>query len=176
MATAVVSLRDAGEVVAAERAAIIALCEAAFDEPFDRLFDLLPGSRHLLVHVGDRLVSHGCWVTRWLQPTGLPALRTAYVEAVATFPECEGRGYGTLVMARIAEETGRYDLRALSPAVPEFYARRGWEVWRGPTAIRADGGLLATPGEEIMIARTARTPPLDLDATISAEWREGELW
>jgi aminoglycoside 2'-N-acetyltransferase I len=164
------------DLTEADRAAIIALCEAAFEEPFDRLFALLPGSRHVLVRDGGVLVSHACWVTRWLQPAGLPALRTAYVEAVATLPARQGEGLGTAAMARVAAETGGYDLRALSPAVPDYYARLGWEPWRGPTAIRRGDGLLPTPGEEIMILRTARTPPLDLHALITAEWREGEFW
>jgi aminoglycoside 2'-N-acetyltransferase I len=160
----------------AERREIIALCEAAFEEPFDQLFALLPGSRHVLVRDGGALVSHACWVARWLQPEGLPALRTAYIEAVATLPERQGRGLGTAAMARVVAETGDYDLRALAPAVPEYYARLGWEPWRGPTAVRQGDNLLPTPGEEIMILRTVRTPPLDLDALITAEWREGELW
>lgn len=161
---------------AADRAAIVALCAAAFDEDFDRLFDLLPGSRHVLLRDGDALVSHACWVTRMLQPAGLPPLRTAYIEAVATLPERQGRGLGTLAMARVVAETADYDLAALSPARPRFYERLGWQHWRGPTAIRLRDGPLPTPGEEIMIRHTPHTPPLDLDAPITAEWREGELW
>lgn len=164
------------ELSSATRAAIIDLCAVAFDEPFDRLFDLLLGSCHLLAYADERLVSHACWVTRWLQPAGLPPLRTAYVEAVATHPDWQGRGYGTLVMRRLAKEIAAYDLGGLSPAVAPFYTRLGWEDWRGPTAIRTADGLLPTPGEEIMILRTPQTPPLDLDALITAEWRDGELW
>jgi hypothetical protein len=29
---------------------------------------------------------------------------------------------------------------------------------------------------KVMILRLPCTPPLDLDAPLSAEWREGELW
>jgi hypothetical protein len=28
----------------------------------------------------------------------------------------------------------------------------------------------------VMILRLPRTPPLDLDAPLSIEWREGDLW
>lgn len=171
-----VSSRVAEDLGAAERAAIIALCTAAFAEPFDRLFTLLPGARHVLIAEAGTLVCHACWVERVLQPRGGPRLRTAYVEAVATLPERQGLGYGKLAMARVVAETAAYDLRALSAAVPDFYARLGWEAWRGPTAIRTGDGLFATPEDEIMILRTAQTPPLDLDATMTAEWRVGELW
>src|SRR4051794_15727184 len=164
------------ELGAVERREIIDLCALAYDEDFDRLFELLAGSCHVLVRDDGVLISHACWVTRWLQPAGLPLLRTAYVEAVATHPQRQGQGLGGMAMGRIVDEIGGYDLAALSPAIPHFYGRLGWEHWRGPTAIRLAEGLLPTPDEEIMILRTAQTPPLDLDAPITAEWREGELW
>lgn len=169
-------VQASAELSVTARAAIIELCAVAFDEPFDQLFALLPGSTHLLAYADEQLVSHACWVTRWLQPAGSPPLRTAYVEAVATQPDCQRQGYGTLVMRRLAEEIAAYDLGGLSPAVTPFYTRLGWECWRGSTAIRAADGLLPTPDEEILILRTPQSPPLDLDAPISAEWREGELW
>ena len=161
-----------------DRSAVVALCEAAFGEDFGRLFDLLPGSTHVLARLGDGLVSHACWVTRWLQPGSLGLLRTAYVEAVATRPAHQGRGYGSAVMGRLAAEVaaGGYDLAALSPARYAFYERLGWERWRGPTAIRAARGLLPTPDDDVLILRLPRTPALDLDAPITAEWRAGELW
>jgi aminoglycoside 2'-N-acetyltransferase I len=158
------------------RTAVIDLCAVAFDESFDQLFALLPGSSHLLAYADEQLVSHACWVTRWLQPAGSPPLRTAYVEAVATHPDWQHHGYGTLVMRRLAEEITAYDLGGLSPAITRLYERLGWEDWRGPTAIRTADGILSTPDEEIMILRTPQTPSLDLDALITAEWREGELW
>ena len=161
---------------AAERDEIIALCAAAFDEEFGRMFELLRGSTHVLARLDGRLVAHACWVTRWLQPDGLAPLRTAYIEAVAVDPDHQRRGIGGHVMRRLVAEVQDYDLAALSPAVEPFYARLGWEPWGGPTAIRTDESSLPTPGEEIMILRTRRTPPLDLSARISAEWRDGELW
>jgi aminoglycoside 2'-N-acetyltransferase I len=169
----VVACDDLGSV---ERREIIDLCALAYDEDFDRLFELLPGSCHVLIRDDGVLVSHACWVTRWLQPAGLPMLRAAYIEAVATHPQRQREGLGGRAMERVAAEIGGYDLGALSPALQGFYERLGWEHWRGPTAIRRAEGLLPTPDEEIMILRTVRTPSLDLDAPITAEWREGEVW
>jgi aminoglycoside 2'-N-acetyltransferase I len=171
-----IELKEGAALSEAEWAAIVALCEAAFAEDFSRYFAPFARSWHVLVRRDDALVCHACWVERGLQPAGLPILHTAYIEAVATHPEWQRRGYGTLAMARIAEEIGSYELGALSPAVAPFYERLGWEHWRGPTAIRTTAGLLPTPDEEIMILRLPQTPTLDLDAAISAEWREGEVW
>jgi aminoglycoside 2'-N-acetyltransferase I len=173
---ATIELKEGAALTKTEWAAIIALCDLAFAEDFSRYFAPFARSWHVLVRQGGALVSHACWVERWLQPAGLPLLRTAYIEAVATHPAWQRRGYGTLAMTRLAEEIVGYDLGALSPAAAKFYERLGWEGWRGPTAIRTDAGLLPTPDEEIMILRLLQTPPLDPDAAISAEWREGEVW
>ena len=173
---ATVELKEGVALADAEWAAIIALCELAFAEDFSRSFAPFARSWHVLVHQDGVLVCHACWVERSLQPGGSPPLHTAYIEAVATHPAWQRRGYGTLAMTRLAGEITGYDLAALSPAAVDFYERLGWEGWRGPTAIRASSGLLPTPDEAIMILRLPRTPPLDLDAPISAEWRAGEVW
>ena len=130
----------------------------------------------MLAQEGRELVGHASWVTRPLQPEGLPPLPTAYVEAVATLPWRQGGGVGSAVMRRVAEEIVGYELGALSPARPGFYERLGWERWRGPTAIRLGDGLIPTPGEEVMVLRLPLTPPLDVEAPITADWRPGELW
>ena len=176
------------QVIAAEdldrsaRADIITLCEAAYKEDFGSLFDLLPGSVHVLAR-GEhgRLVGHTAFVTRWLQPAGQPLLRTAYIEAVATAPESQRRGLATAALDRVNEILAAdavWELAALSPSDPGFYGRRGWELWRGPLAIRRGGGIEPTPADErVMIRRLPRTPAtLDTNVLLTAEWRRGELW
>jgi aminoglycoside 2'-N-acetyltransferase I len=157
---------------------VVAFCTRAYEEDFTVLMPALQGSVHVLGRRSGRLVTHAAWVTRWLQPGASVPLRTAYIEAVATDPDCRLQGYASEVMRRIAAEVRDFDLAALSPSDPAWYARLGWELWRGPLSIRTGTGLLATPGEkgQVMVLRLPRTPPLDLDAPLSAEWREGELW
>ena len=92
----------------------------------------------------------------------------------ATAPDRQGRGYASAIMRRLAAAIGDWSLGALSPSDASFYARLGWERWRGPLSIRTADGPLATPDEEVMILRLPATPPLDLDAPLSAEWRAGE--
>ena len=155
---------------------IIDLCTAAFDEDFGQLFQVLPGSTHVLAERGGVLVGHACWVTRWLQPPRCRPLHTAYIEAVATAPPLQRQGIGSAIMRRVALEIAGYQLGALSPTEPAFYVRLGWEAWRGPLAIRGPAGLIDTPDEGVMIYRSATTPPLELDGLLTAEWRPGELW
>jgi len=79
-------------------------------------------------------------------------------------------------MKRAAGSIVDFQLGALCPATPDLYARLGWVFWRGVLSIRESRGLLPTPDEKVMILRLPKTPPLDLDAALAAEWRPGELW
>ena len=164
------------------RAEIISLCETAYKEDFSGLFEDFTGTVHVLARAASGvLTSHAMWVTRWLQPAGHSLLRTAYVEAVATAPDQQGRGFGTAVMDRLWDAVradSAWELAALSPAVPDFYSRRGWEPWLGPLAIRHDGALEPTPPDElVMVRRLPRTPPTIVTTSLlTAEWRVGEVW
>jgi aminoglycoside 2'-N-acetyltransferase I len=173
---------EAGALDRAAQREIIDLCESAYTEDFSGWFRDLPGSVHVLARdQRGLLVSHAQWVTRWLQPAGHPVLRTAYVEAVATAPQHQKQGLATRVLRRLAEvlvEEGSWELAALSPSDPAFYARLGWEPWRGPLGIRRDTGIEATPADEqVMILRLPRTPPLlATTSRLTAESRRGEVW
>lgn len=170
-----IQIIDGADLPVATRAAILRLCTAAYGEDFAPYL-IYPAPVHVLGYRGAALVSHAMWVPRWLQVGAAPPLRTAYVEAVATEPAHQGCGYASALMRRLAAAIGDFALGALSPSDESFYARLGWERWRGPLAIRTADGGLATPDEEVMILRLPATPPLDLAAPLSAEWRDGELW
>jgi aminoglycoside 2'-N-acetyltransferase I len=160
-----------------QRAAVIDLINRAYEEDLTELFHSFTDATHILGTVGEALVTHALWVTRWLQIDEGPMLRTAYVELVATDAGWRQRGFASAVMAKVAEEIREYDIGALSPFSVAYYARLGWELWRGPLVVRKDGALLSTPDdEEVMILRLPRTPDPDPDASLSVEWREGEVW
>lgn len=153
------------------------LCTEAYAEDFSHAFELLGPGVHVIGRLDGLIVSHAMWVDRELRVGNGATLRTAYVEAVATRPAFQRRGFGTEMLRRLANEIRGYDLGALSPSDERFYARLGWEPWRGPLFIRTATGLEATPDERVMILRLEKTPDgLDLDASLSAEWRPGELW
>jgi aminoglycoside 2'-N-acetyltransferase I len=104
-------------------------------------------------------------------------MRTAYVEAVATEAKYRNRGFASFIMKYLIGEIQDYELAALSPFSVEYYERLGWELWRGSLFIRTKDDLMPSlDGEEVMIFRLPKTPVLDLNAPLSAEWREGELW
>lgn len=159
----------------AHYAAIVALCARAYDEPFDAHLAPFDDATHVLASLDGELVSHALWVPRTLTYRGAP-LRSAYVEAVATEPRHQGRGHATRVLRALADAITGFDLGALAPSDAAFYARLGWESWRGPLAVETPAGPEPTPGEAVMILRLARTPPLDLDAPLIAPWRPGEIW
>lgn len=160
------------------REAIVRVCTAAHEHDFSPLFSFLPPEGlHVLAYVQDELVSHALVTTRWLQPEGLPPLRTAYVDAVATAPAYQGRGYGSAVMRRLAEVIPDYEIACLETERVGFYTRLGWEEWRGALAGRGADGLVPTPEQRgILILRLPRTPPLNLDGLLTIECQAGRIW
>jgi aminoglycoside 2'-N-acetyltransferase I len=160
----------------ARRAALVALCNRAYDEDIEPLLATYTDPVHVIGHFGDKMVSHALWCTRWLSCDNGPLMRTAFVELVATEPLFEGKGYATQIMSRVASEIADFELGALWPNYPEWYGRLGWQIWRGPLFIRTEEGLLPTPEDIVMVMLLSKTPALNLDGSLSAEWREGELW
>ncbi|MBM7844133.1 GNAT family N-acetyltransferase [Herpetosiphon giganteus] len=155
--------------------AILAMCSLAYDEDFAPYLNYA-NPVHVLGWLGSELVSHAMWVERWLQIGDEAPRRTAYIEAVATHPDYQKRGYASHVLRHLVTAIDDFALAALSPSDAAFYQRLGWELWRGPLAMRTEQGVEPTPDEEVMILRLPKTGPLDLAAPISVEWREGEVW
>jgi GNAT superfamily N-acetyltransferase len=160
-----------------ERDALIALCTAAYEEPFAQYLDDIGPGTHLLGVVDDVVVSHLMWVPRTLYVQGWGALESAYVEAVATQPDAQGFGYASALMRAVPDTLGAFALAALSPSDHAWYARFGWETWRGPLSVRQHGREEPTPDEELMVLRLPGTPAtLDVHAAIACDWRPGEVW
>ena len=167
------------ELSDAHRSEIIDVCIAAHDvEDFKNLFSFIPsGGLHVLASDGSQLVSHAVATTRWAQPDGHEPLKTAYIDAVSTLPEYQGRGYGSAAMRRLAAEIDDYEIGCLQTDKPGFYGRLGWELWRGPLAGRTEDGLVPTPDQQgVMVLRLRATPSLDLDAGLSIERQPSRIW
>jgi aminoglycoside 2'-N-acetyltransferase I len=168
------------ELNADTRSAIVDLCIVAHqEEDFKNLFSYVrSGGWHFLAWEGEQLVSHAMVTTRWLQPGRHPLLRTAYIDAVATLPSSQGRGYGSTLMRHLARTIdGEYVLACLETERVEFYERLGWELWRGPLAGRSEQGLIPTSEQQgIMILRLSQTPALDLNSTLTIECQDERIW
>jgi aminoglycoside 2'-N-acetyltransferase I len=173
------------ELTSVEVAALRSLMTAAFasDDPEERFaesdWEHALGGLHLVAGLDGRIVAHASVVPRELHAGGR-ALRTGYVEAVAVDPGLQRRGLGSLVMRAAGDHVrDLYELGALGTAEQGFYERLGWRTWRGPSSVRAPGGERRTPDEDgyILVLETPSTPGwLDLDATLSCEWRPGDAW
>jgi predicted acetyltransferase len=155
---------------------VIDLCSRAFEEDFSSYLEAFNDPVHVLAKLDGVFFSHALWITRWMRIKGMARLRTAYVEGVATEEIHRGKGYATVVMERLAGEIQGYDIGALSPADTTLYTQLGWEYWKGPLYGRKDGDWLLVPEETAVILRTPKTPRLDIQAPLSIEWREGEVW
>lgn len=136
------------------------------------------GGVHFVLDIAGEIVAHASVVERELHVRGRP-VRTGYVEAVATAPERQGRGLGTIVMQAVTEYVREhFDLGALGTGSHAFYERLGWRTWRGPSSVRTPQGNRPTPDEDgyILVLATPTSPELDYDAPISCEWRPGDAW
>ncbi len=138
------------------------------------------GGQHFVLDLDGEIVSHASVVERVLEIGGR-AFRTGYVEAVATSPDRQGGGLGSIVMEAVGSLIrASYELGALGTGRHAFYERLGWERWRGPAFVRrADGdGLERTPDDEgdIRILRTPASHPFELTEPISCDWRPGDVW
>jgi aminoglycoside 2'-N-acetyltransferase I len=136
------------------------------------------GGTHFVAYLGEEIVCHAAVVERTLRVNGR-RLRTGYVEAVATAPTHQGQGHGTAVMREVNALIERdYELGALGTGSQGFYERLGWQIWRGPSSVLTDGGIVPTPDEDgyIMVLRTPVTPEIEIDEPISCESRAGDVW
>ena len=166
-----------------EIAAIRALLVAAFgtdeEEGFsDHDWEHAIGGQHFVLEFDGEVGAHASVVERELH-VGARPLRTGYVEAVATIPVRQGEGLGSLVMAEVTGYIrAGFELGALGTGRQRFYERLGWRTWTGPSAVRTIDGLRPTPDDDgyIMVLATPTSPPLDLNTTITCEWRPGDVW
>jgi len=165
--------------VVATRAIMVEAFGDDEDEAFADLdWDHALGGIHVVLDIDGEIVAHASVVERELRVSGRP-LRTGYVEAVATAPHRHGEGFGTLVMEEIgAIISSDYELGALGTGRHHFYQRLGWQTWHGPSFVRMSNGDRRTPDEDgyILVLLTPATPPLDLTAAISCDWRPGDVW
>jgi aminoglycoside 2'-N-acetyltransferase I len=136
------------------------------------------GGWHFVLEAGGAIVAHAAVVERTIRVGTVP-LRTGYVEAVAVRPDVQGRGHGTVLMADVGISIrDGFELGALGTGEHHFYERLGWRTWRGRSHVRVDGAIRPTPDDDgyIMVLETPTSPPLDLAAPITCEWRPGDVW
>ncbi|WP_370082374.1 GNAT family N-acetyltransferase [Streptacidiphilus sp. MAP12-16] len=136
------------------------------------------GGVHALVWEGTELAGHASLVRRRLLHRGR-SLRTGYVEAVGVRADRRGRGYGTALMDALEQVLAEtYDLGALSSSelAVDFYLRRGWIRWEGPTSVLAPTGIVRTEEEDGSVFVLPLALPVDLSGELVCDWREGDVW
>src|SRR5262245_10044400 len=156
-----------------------ALLDAAFDGDFsDDDWAHALGGTHVWIDGPDGPVSHGALVERTLVCSGR-VIRVGYVEAIGTALAHRRQGHASEILKRINDLIREhYVIGALSTGVPAFYEALGWERWRGATFVNGPKGTTRTPEDDggILILRTPRSPQLDLNGDIVADWRAGDVW
>ena len=155
------------------------LLDEAFAGHFDDAdWDHTLGGLHALAWQDGELVGHGAVVQRRLVHGGR-ALRTGYVEGVAVRPDRRRRGVASAVMDELEELVrGAHDLGALSASDDgaTLYTARGWQRWRGPTSALTPAGTVRTPDDDGAVFVFPTGVTLDLDASLTCDWRDGDTW
>jgi aminoglycoside 2'-N-acetyltransferase I len=164
-----------------ELAAVRSMVFEAFGGRFDEDdWDHTLGGTHVLAVEAGEVVAHGAVMGRTLWAGGR-ALRTGYVEGVATRGDRRRRGLATLVMRELGRVVERgYQLGALSDGtrVRGFYQRLGWETWRGPTYVAGPEGPVRTAEDDgsVLVLRTPATGDLDPGDRLICDRRAGDAW
>lgn len=156
-----------------------ALLEAAFDGDFsEQDWEHALGGRHVVVFDEGRLVSHASVVPRAID-IGARTFDAGYVEAVATAPASRRAGHGARAMERIGEVIRRHhEVGVLSTGRHGFYERLGWERWRGPSYVLAEGKRVRTAEEDagLMVLRFGPSADVTLADRIACRSRPGDDW
>jgi aminoglycoside 2'-N-acetyltransferase I len=163
--------------------AIRALMAAAFGRDQEERFtdddwDHAVGGVHFVLELDGEVIAHASVVEREIHVDQRP-FRTGYVEAVATLPDRHGSGFGSLVMTDVTSYIrDGFELGVLGTGRHTFYQRLGWLTWTGPSFVRTASGDRRTPDDDgyILVLPTRSSPPLDLSAPISCDWRPGDVW
>ena len=162
----------------ATRAAAQALLADVFSDFTDHDWEHALGGVHALLWEAGELIGHASVVQRRLLHGGR-ALRAGYVEGVGVRADRRRRGHGATLMAALERLVrDAYDLgaRGASDAAASFYAARGWQLWRGPTSALTPAGITRTPEEDGGIYVLPVAVALDLNAELSCDWRNGDVW
>lgn len=162
-------------VLAAARALLAGAFPGTWTDPD---WDHCLGGMHALVWDGGELVGHGSLVLRRLLHGGR-ALRTGYVEGVGVRADRRRRGHGAAVMAALERVIrGGYQLGALSASAmaTDFYRRRGWQQWQGPTSVLTPGGIRRTPDDDGAVFVLPVTVAPDRSGELTCDWRDGDGW
>lgn len=168
--------RVPADVLAGSRA----LMDLAFDDFEDEDWNHALGGEHAWAAEDGRVVAHGSLVLRRCylgDDEGGRVLRVGYVEAVAVHPEHQRRGLGGAVMAALEQLAPAYDLLALgaSDAGRPMYGARGWVPWRGTLHVLGPSGRVRCDEEEGHVL-VHSADGLDLDAPLTCDWRDGDVW
>lgn len=154
------------------------LCKAFGSRFSDDDWQHCLGGTHILIRDSGLLVAHSAVVLRLIY-VGESRFRAGYVEAVATIPNRQHQGLGTIAMIETNSViANQFEMGALSSSSKDFYRKLGWEDWKGPSFVVKDGEWVRSESEDngIMILRTALSPTMNLESRIACDQRPGDSW
>jgi aminoglycoside 2'-N-acetyltransferase I len=136
------------------------------------------GGVHIAVRDSGILVSHAAIVPRRLY-IGEKVFNGGYVESVATLPDRQYQGLGSMAMVEAGSViANQFEIGALSSSSKDFYRKVGWEDWEGPSYVLMNNDWVRSESEDdgIMVLRVGLSSKLDRESRIACEERTGDSW
>jgi aminoglycoside 2'-N-acetyltransferase I len=159
-------------------AAARALLFEVFDDMEEEDWEHSLGGIHAMVWEGSELIGHGSLIQRRIRYDGR-ALRTGYVEGFGVRADRRRRGHGSSIMDALEHFIrGAYDIGALGSTdmAADFYAARGWNLWRGRSSELTPTGVRPTPDADGCIYVLPVAVSMDVTAELTCDWRDGDTW
>lgn len=154
------------------------MLERAFDGDYDdSSWGHCLGGSHFMLRYRGELVSHAALVPRLLEQDGR-ALRGVYGESMATVPELQGKGVGSIVATMAVTAVNLdYEIGAFGASRYRFYERLGGQRWRGPTFVRTpEGRRPAVPDQGAVMVLLPEGSTVDIEGDLTTDWRPGDIW
>lgn len=171
-------VRSTDQLTQVELRELRSMLEETFGSRYDDVtWEHCLGGRHYLLRYQGRLVSHVSLVPRLFEQ-GDRSINGVYGESMATIPQLQGKGIGTIPAAvATADIRLNYELGAFSASKYHFYERLGWRKWAGQTFVLTKSGRRpAAPDRGAVMALLPEGTTIDPYLDLTTDWRAGDIW
>lgn len=137
------------------------------------------GGVHVLAVKNGALIGHASAIPRSIRFGEGDWQTIAYVEAVAVYPEFQGKGIGTEVLRTLHEEMAQiWSVAMLSTGrATSFYESLGWRRWEGTSyTVTKDGTVPDGEHGGLMVISLVNDFRVDVHQTVTCEDRPGDAW
>lgn len=150
----------------------------AFEQNFsDDDFEHLYGGIHIIASANTIIIGHAALIPRTIHIDGSP-YQVGYIEGVAVASTYQRQGIGAQIMRQITDMAAHdFVVAMLSTGEHDFYARFGWQRFKGESYVDNHGTIERTADEdEGLMVLTNLTHLNQPGIAWVCDWRTGDVW